>query len=264
MKKNLYILFFVTALNATDYFARVEPVEIYHIKSSVSAMVLNIDRSLEGRESNQKTIVKLDDRVDLADLNSTKQQLGLIEESISLFQKMIRENKESLRIAQDAYNRVKNLQSYTKVQKDAKKLALINAKKALLSSQKTLQDLISQKSSLELKKETLKDRIAKKNISAKKGEYIYKIYPNRGDFVTMGAPLVDLYDLSHGKLTLYIKDDEIDNIKDKDIYIDGKKSSYKIDKLWRVADSKEISSYKAQIIIDNKLRFSKLVKIEFK
>lgn len=44
----------------------------------------------------------------------------------------------------------------------------------------------------------------------------------------------------------------------------GKKSNLKIDKIYKVADSKHISSYKVEIIVPNPKTFSRLVKIEFK
>jgi len=54
------------------------------------------------------------------------------------------------------------------------------------------------------------------------------------------------------------------DIKNKTIYLDGKKSDLKISKLYTVADTKHISSYKCEIIIPAPKTFSKLTKIEFK
>ena len=47
MKKIILILLSATLLNARAYFARVEPIEIYHIKASVNAPVIDINRELD-------------------------------------------------------------------------------------------------------------------------------------------------------------------------------------------------------------------------
>jgi len=54
------------------------------------------------------------------------------------------------------------------------------------------------------------------------------------------------------------------NAEQKSVYIDGKKTSYKISRLLNIADSKNISKYMAQIIIKSPKIFSKLVKVELK
>ena len=51
---------------------------------------------------------------------------------------------------------------------------------------------------------------------------------------------------------------------EKVIYIDGKPTALKVDKLWRSADAQNISSYQAQIIVPAPKIFSKLMKVEFK
>ena len=48
------------------------------------------------------------------------------------------------------------------------------------------------------------------------------------------------------------------------MYINGEKTSYKVDRLLTIADSKNISKYKAQIVIKAPNIFSKLAKIELK
>ena len=81
----------------------------------------------------------------------------------------------------------------------------------------------------------------------------------------MGSPLAKVSDMSQGKLVLYLEDTEAEEIDKKEIYIDDKKSKYKVDKIWKITDEKFISSYKAEIYIDSpKGLFSKLVKVEIK
>ena len=71
-------------------------------------------------------------------------------------------------------------------------------------------------------------------------------------------------DLNKGKVEVYIPISEAKSIVSKTIYIDGKKTNLKISKLYAVADTKHISSYKCEINIPNPKQFSVLVKVEFK
>ena len=264
MKKVVSILAVVGSLYGSEYFAKANPVDEFHIKSSVSGQVVSVSLNSEGKVSDGGLVLKIDDKIDLADLASCKSKLEITHETIQLLQESVENSKRSMQIAKSSYARVKNLQSYSRVQKDAKLTALINSTNSFIQSQTNLQKQKTAQSDLEVKIESLKDKIDKKNIKIKKGDLIYKIYPNVGDFVGMGAKLVDSYDISHAKLVIYINESDLSTIQDKKIYLDGKVTDYKIDKLWSVADSKNISSYKAEIIIDAPKLFSKLVKVELK
>ena len=71
-------------------------------------------------------------------------------------------------------------------------------------------------------------------------------------------------DLSKGKVEIFIPISDAKTISNKIIYIDGVKTKLKIAKLYDVADTKHISSYKCEINIPNPKQFSTLVKVEFK
>jgi hypothetical protein len=116
---------------------------------------------------------------------------------------------------------------------------------------------------LKTKIATLKDTVKNKNLS-EKNSYIYDVAVEVGDYVTPGTLLYTAMDLSKGKVEIFLPIDEATTIKEKDIYLDDKKSDLKISKLYTVADSKHISSYKCEIVIPNPETFSKLIKIEFK
>jgi len=85
-----------------------------------------------------------------------------------------------------------------------------------------------------------------------------------GGYATPGMPLLIVDDLSMAKLVVYLDRNELDGIEDKSIYIDDKKTDLKFTKIWRVADEKFVSSYRAEIITKPLFKFSKLVKIEMK
>jgi len=72
-------------------------------------------------------------------------------------------------------------------------------------------------------------------------------------------------DLSRAKLIIYLDRDELERIKNKKIYINGKlDKSAKISKVWKVADEKYISEYRVEIIKDANIPFSSLAKVELK
>jgi len=110
----------------------------------------------------------------------------------------------------------------------------------------------------------LEDNIAKKSIILL-NKYLYKLMVRKGDFVNSGSALAQIQNISRAKLVLYLEPEELDQIEQKVVYLDGKKTGYLINKVWRVADEKFISSYRAEIYIPTpENSFSKLVKVEIK
>ena len=72
-------------------------------------------------------------------------------------------------------------------------------------------------------------------------------------------------DVSRAKLVLFLEPEELNQIEQKVVYLNGEKTAYKVNKVWRVADEKFISSYRAEIYIPApKETFSKLIKVEIK
>ena len=254
----------VLTLFATEYYSKAEPKEHMVIKSAVNGEVVFVDEKKEGKNSDGSVVVKIDQDIDMVDLKSSKQKLKFLQSNISLMKQNVSNSKRAFSINRDTYGRVKNLTSYSSVQKDAKLLSMINSQSSYLSVKTSFVNLQTQKEDLELRIKTLEDKIKKKNIKPKNGEYIYKIYPRVGDYLNPGAKVMDIYDVSGAKLVIYLSNDELEGIESKKIYLDGIETSYKIDKIWSVTDSVNISSYRVEIIIDKPDRFSKLVKIEFK
>jgi len=110
----------------------------------------------------------------------------------------------------------------------------------------------------------LEDTVAKKSIILH-NKYLYKLIVRKGDFVAPGSPLAQVEDASKAKLVLFLELEELEEIDRKTVYIDGKKTNYKVNKIWKIADEKFISSYRAEIYIPApKSTFSKLVKVEIK
>ena len=229
------LLILTSLLNASEYFAKLEPFKTYNIKSAVSGKVIYVNNNIESTNIQKDIILKIDNKVNTIDLKQTKMKLDNLKEILSL-------EKSTLRS-------FKRVSSKSKFDKDNQKIKILNISSSI--------------SDLETKIATLKDTISKK-VFEEKNRYIYDIVVEIGDYVNPGSLLYSAMDITKGKLEIYIPISQAKQIKAKTIYVDGVKTNLKISKLYNIADTKHISSYKCEIIIDNPKQFSRLIKIEFK
>ena len=231
----LTFLITCSALFANEYYAKVEPIYTYKVKASVSGKVMKANKTYESKFVKKALVVKLDDRVNQIDLKQSQMKL----ENLKEIQRLERENLE----------RFKKVSSKSKFDRDNQRINILNADSSI--------------NDLETKVATLKDTVANKNL-VENNTYIYEIAVEVGDYVNPGTHLYTAMDLSSAKLEIFIPIDQTKGIKEKTIYIDGEKTDLKIAKLYNVADSQHISSYKCEIILPNPKNFSSLVKVEFK
>lgn len=264
MRYFILVVLVAIGLNADIYYAKVEPLQKYSIKSAASGKVLSSVEKLEGKVSNGQIIVHLDDVLNKEDLKNSLNKLKILNEMIKITKKNLENAKKVARIRLSNYNKIKNLKTKSRVEKDNELISSVNAQNQTLSLMSNLENLKSQLNDQKYKIAALKDQISKKSIRIPKGYLIYKLYLQKGDFAGVGSPLVDAYDISLAKLTVFVSKEDYDKAKSVVIYIDGKKTNYKVNKLWKVADTKNISSYKAEILIPAPKVFSKLVKIQFR
>lgn len=264
MKYLLSLFVLAMSLNASVYYAKVEPYEAYSIKATASGEVVSVFKNAEGKVSNGGVLLQIDDLLNKKELKSSKTKLQSLKRTMELTSKNVRNSKEVERIREDNYNKIKNLKTKSRTSKDAELINLINASNQVLSLENSLESLKVSISDLEFRIATLEDTISKKSVKIKKSFLIYNIYVNEGDFVNVGTPLVDAYDISKGKLTIYLSKEDVDKAENSTIYINDKRSEFKIDKIWKVVDKQNISSYRTEIIIPAPKRFSELLKIEFK
>ena len=249
---------------AKVHYAKLEPYETITLKSAISAQVTQSDISLEGKVIRDRVIIKLDSKLDRIKLSFDRKALELIKKMLVINKDNLLSTAESIDRKESYYNRIKDMQTISTTKKDSAFYSLINTKKEYLSIKERMESLKKQKLDLLYDIERLKDNISKKSIRVK-NRFIDKLLVHKGDFVNMGTPLVRVRDLTKGKLTLFLEDNELEDIKSKKVYINDKLSRYKISKIWKVTDDKFISSYRAEIIIDNpKWKFSKLLKIELR
>lgn len=235
MKYFLLCLVFISSSFAYDFYAKLEPINSYMVKSSVNGKVIYSNDKIEGLKAKNSKIIEIDSYVDRIDLKQSNNKLKAINSMI--------------KIEDNNHSRLLKVSSKSGFEKDTQKIKVINL-------QTTKADIL-------VKIANLKDSIKNKKL-VEKSNYIYNIAVKNGDYVNPGTLLYESKDLSRGKLEIYIPISDVKKIKDKIIYIDGEVSNLKIAKIFNVADSKHISSYKAKIIIENPKIFSRLVKIEFK
>jgi hypothetical protein len=262
--KILLILFIPLFLFSKVHFAKVEPYETIVLKSAVSAQVTEAKLFLEGTSITSNIIVQLDDKMDKITLHSHKKSLLFINSMLKNNQNILSTLNDSLQRQKAYYRKLSNIISASKSQQDNAFYTYSNTKTQYFSTKEKIDSLKKQRLEINTQIAQLKDSIEKKHIKVYK-KFLYKLMVNKGDYVTMGTPLAQLKDLTSAKLLLFLEDEELKNIKNKTIYINGQATKLKISKIWSVSDEKFISSYRTEIVIKNpKYKFSKLLKVEFR
>ena len=236
MRKILSGLILISSISfATEYFAKIEPINTYNVKSSVSGKITYVNNSLESKQIKNATIIKIDDKINKIDLAQSQIKLSNLE--------------EILRLERNTLESFKKVSSKSRFDKDNQRIKILNISSSI--------------SDLKTKIKTLEDTISKKTLR-ENNSYIYNITVEKYDFVNPGTLLYTAMDLTKGKIEIFIPISDAKTILDKTIYIDGIKTDFQITKLYDVADTKHISSYKCEISIPNPKQFSALVKVEFK
>jgi len=262
--RSILFLILPALLLAKVHYAKVEPYESVTLKSAVSAEVMMVDLDAEGKLVEEAEIIHLDDRLDKADLTASQQSLGFLKRMLEINREIVQSLADALKRQKGYFDRLNRLSTASKTQKDTAFSSFVAAKNQYLSTQEKIETLKKQILDMEYKIERLKDSIEKKNIRLKK-RYLYKLAVRKGDFVNPGSPLATIQDLSRGKLTLFLEPSELKDVQKKKVFIDGKETPYRVDKVWHVADEKFISSYRVEIYVKKpEGYFSKLVKVELK
>ena len=257
-------LFMFVSVFAKVHYAKVEPYESIVLKSSVSALVLDVDLDAEGEMLDDKQIITLDATLDTLNVKSSHQSILLLEKMLSINTEIATSLNDTVKRQEGYYHRINKLSTASKTQKDNAYSSFTSAKTQYLSTREKIISLEKQILDLKYKVVQLEDSIAKKSIILK-DKYLYKLMVRKGDFVNPGTALAEVKDASRAKLVLFLDAQELEDVKEKIVYLDGNKTDYKIYKVWKVADEKFISSYRTEIVIPApKDMFSKLVKVEIK
>jgi len=249
---------------AKVHYAKVEPYDSVVLKSAVNALVVEVDLESEGSMVTSKRIIHLDDSLDKVNLEDSKQSIVLLEKILDINEEIATSLSSTLKRQEGYYNRISKLSTASKTQKDNAYSSFTSAKTQYLTTREKIISLKKQIIDMRYKVSQLEDNISKKSIVLV-NKYLYKLIVRKGDFVNSGSALAQIQDVSRAKLVLFLEPRELDQIEQKVVYLDGEKTEYRVNKVWRVADEKFISSYRAEIYIPApKNSFSKLVKVEIK
>ena len=243
----IYKLFGISVCSlAFGYYGKVEPINIYNIKSEINGKVIEVNKTAVA--TNYKGIViKIDKYQDEVNLKNLQTQLSNLR-NILMAQKKILEKKKNI------FNTYNRLSSKSQFEKDIKFLDYQNILILVNQTKNTI-------SNLEAQIKILKDKIFKKNISFK--NYIYDININKGDYINFGTPIATTMDITKQKIYIFVPIDKIETIKNKKIYINDKLSNFKIEYIQKISDTKFITSYKVKLV-GNYPIISDIVKINFK
>jgi len=246
------------------HYAKVDPLERATIKASVGGAITKVDLSAEGRIAGEGVVIQIDDAMDRVSLASSKASQMLFQETLKINNEILTGLEETYRLKKGYFDRVNALSTSTQTQKDNAYSTYISAKTQYLSTREKIVSLQKQIIDMKYRITQLEDTIKKKSIVLF-NRYLYKLMVRTGDYVNPGTPLAAVYDISKAKLVLFLEPEELNKVKEKRVYIDGKKTEYRVNKVWNVADEKFISSYRAEIYLPApKEKFSQLLKVELK
>ncbi len=261
----IFLLFLTPLLIfAKVHYAKVEPYESVILKSAVSGLVVDVDLDAEGTLVDGKRVIHIDDALDIANLEDTRQSITLLEQMLGINQEIETSLAGTVKRQEGYFKRLSKLSTTSKTQKDNAYSAFTSAKTQYLTTKEKIVSLQKQIIDMKYKASQLEDTVTKKSI-VPHNKYLYKLAVRRGDYVAPGSALATLQDASRAKLVVYLEPEELKDLESKVIYLDGKETAYKMGKVWSVADEKFISSYKAEIYIPAPQgSFSRLMKIEIK
>ncbi len=263
MKIFIFLFLIFSFSYAKIYYSKVEPYETRDISSNVSGVVLFSDENMIGKKLGSTPYIVIDDELDKEELVYVKEKLTYLENMIRANEDILKNLEKSLKKKSDNYEKIKSLKTKSVVEKNREFYDLINTQNQFLNTQKEVQNLKVQMADLQLKERHLLRTIADKNLQAP-GFVLYALLVKPGKVVGISTPLAQIADTSKALLSIYLDEDDLLHAKEKTVYIDGKKTEYKVSRVLNIADTKNISKYKAQIIIKAPKIFSKLAKVELR
>ncbi|PHS57940.1 MAG: HlyD family secretion protein [Sulfurimonas sp.] len=261
MKILLALILVISISFAKVYYAKVEPFEVRNISSNVSGLVMYANEDLIGTRLSSKPYIRIDDKLDIKELQYIEDKLEYLRKIVDVNNKVLDNLSRSLEKKRQNYSKVVALKFKSSVEKDKEYYDLIANENSNLNTQKEIENLKVQITDLKLRRAYLQRSIDDKRLIAD-GFVLYNLLVKPGQVVGISTPLAKVADVSKAKLTIYLDEADVVNVKKKLVYIDGKKTSYKVSRVLSIADSINISKYMAQIIMPSPKLFSKLVKVE--
>jgi multidrug efflux pump subunit AcrA (membrane-fusion protein) len=225
--------------------------------------VVYVDEDKIGTVLSKKKFIKIDDTLDRKELSTLKAKREYLEDTLALTLEIEKNLQEVLARKKVNYKRVEAMSIKSRVEKDREFYTYITSQNNYIATKKEIDNLRVQIADIKLRERNLQKSIHDKNVIAS-GKLLYNLEVKKGQVVNKGTPLAKLADISHALVTIYVSAEDLEGIKDKVVYIDGKKTAYKVSRFVNVADTQHISAYKVEIIVDAPKIFSKLVQVELK
>ena len=263
MKIYIIMLLMFNTLFAKVYYAKVEPFELRVISSNVSGLILQANEDLIGKVLSSKPYIEIDSVVDMKELKYIRNKLDYMKETINVNENILENLEKNLKRKRENYKKVQSLKFKSSVEKDREFSDLISSENLYLNTKKEINNLKIQITDTKLREVQLIRSIKDKNLKAE-GFVLYEMLVKPGQVVGVSTILAKVADISKAKITIFLDEQDLINASKKIVYIDGKKTPYKISRVLNIADSKNISKYMAQVIIKSPKVFSKLVKVELK
>ncbi len=214
-----------------------------------------------GKKLSSKPYITIDATLDIKELHTVKEKIKIYTHTLYTNQEILKNMQALLEKKETNYKEIKDLKIKSRIEKDKEFYDLINSKNSYLATQKEINTLQIQLADLQLRQAQLEKSIHDKKFT-NKGLTLYALYVKEGQVVTPSMLVAKVADTSKALLTIYLDADDVANARKKVIYINKKKTPYTINRLQTIADSTNISKYKAQIIIKAPKTFSQLAQIE--
>jgi len=252
----------ITVSFAEVYYAKVEPYEVRTIASFVSGQVVYADENMLGKRLSKRAFIQIDDRLNRDELASVRKKMGYLKDTLSVDEKIIKNLKEVLIRKKENFKRIASLSIKSK-EKDREFYNVVASENSYLATLKEMNSLKTNISDLALKEKQLLKTIQDKSIVAD-GFVLYALKVKPESVVNIGTPLAVVADISKAIAVVYLNESDLINLNKRVLYINGKKSDYKFTRISKIADSQNISRYRAEIIMKAPKIFSNLIKIELK
>ena len=245
------------------YYAKVVPYAFYNVTSNVTGRVEKVNENLLGKVLYNNIYIKIDNKIDKDEFYAIKQKIIDLNETLSFSKKILLNLKEMCKRKRANYKKIEAMKIKSRIEKDREFYNLVASENNYFATQKEINSLKMQITDSIVKEKRLEKTLNDKRLQANT-LMLYSIEVKEGQFVNKGTPLAKLADISKALLTIYVNENDIDNIQNKIVYINEKKTDYKVNRFVKVADNINLSKYKAQIIIKAPKIFSQLVKVELK
>lgn len=235
MRYLVFLLFSSVLLFANkSYMATIQPVQTYTLFAQASGVITKLDNRVE-HTVYKGELLTIDDSLEHIQLEAFKSQLDIY--------------TTQLDIRNSLYEKAKTITGKSQTQIDELHLSALDMRYKTNDLKRQIKELQRTIDNKHIKVDNL---------------YIKTLHVNKLDFVNAGTQLATLEDTSKAKLIVYVHKDEIKDLKNKTIYIDGNKSkTAKLIKLDSTTDTVYVSSHKAEIHL-NSTEFGRVVKVEFR